>query len=323
MIGGGFAGLESAFLMRKNLGNHADITLVSNEASFLYKPNTIYIPFGLDPEKLLIPLSRPTDRQNMNFLKGTARSIDPDNHTVEIDGKSLDFDYLVVATGATTRPEEVPGMPTHGQSIWTVPGMLKIRESLNSLVEGDGKRQNVVFVVPPNNKCSGPLYEMVLMTDTWLRRKGARDRVSLTWTTFEKSYIQAFGPRLNDVVVAEFDRRGIDGHVRFSVDRIEDTEVVFQNGERIPYDILITMPPYAAAAGFDGLPSDDRGFIDVEQGTRQVKNQPDVYVLGDAGNFPVKQAFLAFLQADAVAEHVTRGFLEAVQRLNSSRRACA
>lgn len=32
--------------------------------------------------------------------------------------------------------------------------------------------------------------------------------------------------------------------------------------------------------------------------------RPEIYAPGDAGDFPVKQAFLAFLQAEAVAEHI-------------------
>jgi sulfide:quinone oxidoreductase len=42
----------------------------------------------------------------------------------------------------------------------------------------------------------------------------------------------------------------------------------------------------------------------VERATRQVAGHPDIYAPGDAGDFPVKQAFLAFLQADTVAEHI-------------------
>ena len=75
-----------------------------------------------------------------------------------------------------------------------------------------GERQRVLFLVPPNNKCSGPLYEIVLMLETWLRREHARDRVDITWSTYERSFIQAFGPRLHDVVDREFAERGIDGH---------------------------------------------------------------------------------------------------------------
>jgi sulfide:quinone oxidoreductase len=62
--------------------------------------------------------------------------------------------------------------------------------------------------------------------------------------------------------------------------------------------------PYVAVVRYDDLPIDDRGFIETEPATRQVAGHPDVYAPGDAGDFPVKQAFLAFLQADTVAEHI-------------------
>ena len=57
---------------------------------------------------------------------------------------------------------------------------------------------------------------------------------------------------------------------------------------------------------YAALPSDDRGFLATEPATRQVVDHPDIYAPGDAGDFPVKQAFLAFLQADTVAEHIAR-----------------
>jgi NADPH-dependent 2,4-dienoyl-CoA reductase/sulfur reductase-like enzyme len=62
-----------------------------------------------------------------------------------------------------------------------------------------------------------------------------------------------------------------------------------------------------AAARYEALPSDDRGFIETDPETRQVVGHPDIYAPGDAGDFPIKQAFLAFLQADTVAEHIAAG----------------
>jgi hypothetical protein len=35
-----------------------------------------------------------------------------------------------------------------------------------------------------------------------------------------------------------------------------------------------------------------------------VKDRPNVFAVGDAADFPVKQAFLALLQADAAADHL-------------------
>lgn len=306
IIGGGFGGLESAFYVKMRLGEGAKLTLVSNRDYFLFKPNTIYIPFGLDPEVLKIPLDEPARRAGITLIHATAQEIDPGKRTVVADGQTLRYDYLFVASGAGMRPEEVPGLKEHALTIWTVEEMLRLRQAFQDLLSDahKGKRRQVLFLVPPNNKCSGPLYELVFMLDTWLRRNQARSVVDITWSTYEQGYIQAFGPRLDEVVTAEFERRGISGHKGYIVERVEKNEVVYTNGQKLPYDLLISFPPYVASTFFPGLPTDDRGFLRTEMTTRQVVGHPEIYAVGDAGDFPVKQAFLAFLQADVAAEHL-------------------
>ncbi|HXF96245.1 MAG TPA: FAD-dependent oxidoreductase [Gemmatimonadales bacterium] len=306
VLGGGFGGLEAAFYLRWRLGERADITLVSDRDHFLFKPNTIYIPFGLDPAKLLVRLDRPTRRKDIAFHEARAQEIDPAARVVQAAGRRFQYDYLVVATGASMRPAEVPGLETHAETIWTVEAMLKLRAALATLLADarQGKPRRVLFLVPPNNKCSGPLYELVFMLDTWLRRNGGREPVEITWSTYEQSYIQAFGPRLHHVVADEFERRGITGYTGYVVERVESGGVQYRGGRSLPFDVLISFPPYVAATPFPGLPQDERGFLETELETRQVRGHPDIYAVGDAADFPVKQAFLAFLQADAAAEHL-------------------
>ncbi|MDH5750796.1 MAG: FAD-dependent oxidoreductase [Deltaproteobacteria bacterium] len=311
VAGGGFAGLETAFYLRLKLKDRVDITLVSDKDHFLYKPNTIYIPFGMDPEKLKIPLTLPTKKQNMKFIQAQARGVNPESRLLETSQGDLPYDYLVLATGSRMRPEEIPGMSQYAQTIFTPDEMLKLRASLGALKERarEGKRQKLLFLVPPNNKCSGPLYEIVFMADYWLREQGVRDNVDITYSTYEKGFIQAFGPRLDGFVTDEFSRLGIDGHREYAVERITASEVVYRNGESLPYDVLVSFPPYMASTPFPGLPADDRGFIATELETRKVQGYPEIYAPGDNGDFPVKQAFMAFLQADATASHLARQIL--------------
>jgi sulfide:quinone oxidoreductase len=311
VLGGGFGGLEAAFYLRMRLGDRARLTLVSDQDHFLYKPNTIYIPFGMDPDRLKIPLARPTQRKDITFVQAHAREIDPGAKTVVADGSKLPYDFLVVATGAGMRVDEVPGLGEYAQTIWTPSDMLRLRTAFTALPEEvrQGGHPRIVFLVPPNNKCSGPLYEMVFMLDTWLRRQGIRGGVEITWSTYEEGFIQAFGPRLHEAVTAEFERRGITGFNEYVVERVDKDEVVYRNGRRLPFDLLVSFPPYIASTPFAGLPTDERGFIGTDLGTRQVVGQPDIYAVGDAGDFPVKQAFLAFLQADAAAEHLAARIL--------------
>jgi sulfide:quinone oxidoreductase len=184
--------------------------------------------------------------------------------------------------------------------------MLKLREAFEKVASsaGPGERKSVIFLLPPNNKCSGPLYEIVLMLETWLKRKKVREYVDIIWTTFEKGFIQVFGPRLHEVIGGEFDRRGIEGRTEHVVSEVEPGQITYENGERLTYDFLISFPPYVAGTRYSALPADDRGFLQTVFETRQVVDHPEIYAVGDTADFPVKQAFEAFLQADTAAEHL-------------------
>lgn len=306
VVGGGFAGLESAFLLRAKLGQRADITLVADRDTFLFKPNTIYIPFGATAESLTIPLAKPAAKRNIRFIQAGFHSLDPERRTVRAGEWEIPYDYLVLATGAGMRPEEIPGLAARAETIWTPGEMAALGVRLREVAANAraGLTQRLLFAVPPNNKCAGPLYEMVMMTETWLRREGVREHVEITWITFEGTYIQAFGPKLHDVVGTEFAERGIDGHLGWRLAAVEPGSARYENGEQRDFDLLIVFPPYVSAVRYEGLPADDRGFLQTEPGWRRVQGHERIFAPGDAGDFPVKQAFLAFLQADAVAEAV-------------------
>jgi NADH dehydrogenase FAD-containing subunit len=311
VLGGEFGGLESVFYLRKRIGRRADLTLVSDRDEFLFKPNTIYIPFGKEPERFVFKLPPALDRRHIHFVQARAENVNPAKKSVVTSRGELPYDYLVVATGATMRPDEIPGLQDHANTIWTPSEMMRLRQSLERVLESarQGHMQRIAFVVPPNNKCSGPLYEIVMMLDTWLRRKKAREACSITYATYEASFIQAFGPRLDGVVVDEFKTRGITGLKEKVVVSVEPSQARFADGSALPFDLLISFPPYIAATRFTGLPSDERGFLRTNLDTRQVEGHPDVYAVGDAGDFPVKQAFLALLQADTAGEHIAQRIL--------------
>lgn len=318
VLGGGFAGLETAFLLDHRLHGQVDITIVSDQPSFLFRPNTIYIPFGADPADLMIPLDGPTRRRGIDFVHAHVEDIEPEERRVRLSGHDpIDYDRLVIGTGAAMRPEEIPGLAQHANTIWTPGDMVELGDTLGRIIERarDGKVTRLLFLIPPNNKCSGPLYEMVQMVDTHLRREGVREAVEITWTSAEKAYIQAFGPKIHEVVTEEFESRRIDGRLEWVVEEVTPDAVVYENGERAEYDELVAFPPYIGAVAYGGLPSDDRAFVSTEYADRSVVGHPGIYAPGDAGDFPVKQAFLAFLQADAVAEAIVGEVLDEAPRV--------
>ena len=184
--------------------------------------------------------------------------------------------------------------------------MRDLRATVERIVrEGrDGVRTEVLFLAPPHAGFTAPLYECALMLETWLRRAGARGSVRLTLATAEGAYIQALGPKLHGVVADEFYVRGIEGLTRHRVHQVTPRDVRFQNGQVVPYDELIALPPARASVCYDGLPMDARGFLRVAPDNRAVMGFDGIFAPGDAGDFPLKQAYLAFLQSHAVAEAI-------------------
>ena len=311
VVGSGFGGLEAAFYLRQRLGKRVDLTVVAENDYFLFKPNTIYIPFGKAPESFYHPLAHAYEKRHIEFRQTSATNVDPKAKALVTDDGEIPYDYLVLATGATMRPNEVPGLADNAATIWNPDEMLKVRAGVERVVAQAkaGNKQRVLYLVPPKNKCSGPLYEMVFMLDSHLRKQKVRDHVEITWASFEHSYIQAFGKRLHAHVTEEFSERGVTGHLEWPIEKIEPGKAIFKNGESVEFDLLISFPPYAAAQVFEALDHDDRGFLKTNRETRQLAGQDDIYAVGDAGDFPVKQAFLALLQADTVGEHISQRIL--------------
>jgi NADH dehydrogenase FAD-containing subunit len=306
VLGAGCAGLETAFLLRRRLGASIDLTIVADDDDFSFRPATIYVPFGADPARVTLPVTGPADRRNIGLIRSRVQGVDTRAHRFQLERSRLPYDYLVIATGAAPCPQEVPGLAEHARLLWSPAHMRELRDVVARILAAGraGTRKEVLFLAPPRTGFTGPLYECALMLDTFLRRARARGSVRLTVATAESAYLHALGPKLHAVTADEFALRGIEGLMEHRVEEVSPGRVRFHNGQALAYDELIALPPVRAAVGYDGLPMDERGFLRVTPDSRSVVGHETLFAPGDAGDFPLKQAYLAFLQAHAAAEAI-------------------
>jgi sulfide:quinone oxidoreductase len=307
VLGAGVAGLEAAFLLETRLSGRVDLQVVSEDDEFVLRPNLVYVPFGADHAASSLRIPETLARKAIECRQGRVDSVDADMGRVHlVNGRQLPYEHLVIATGAVPWMQAVPGLQEHAASIWGPAEMTTLRERFTH-VRGrarEGSRQRALFVVPPQNRWSPPVYEMALMFDTWLRRERVREQVELGFVTHEASFVEAAGPRMHEVIEREFAERGIDAHASERLLEARAHEASFADGSVERFDLLVTGPPHRAGARYDGLPVDEHGFLHVESATRQVVGHPEIYAPGDAGDFPLKDSFLALLQADAAADHL-------------------
>ncbi|WP_347275768.1 FAD/NAD(P)-binding oxidoreductase [Candidatus Kuenenia sp.] len=79
------------------------------KALIYFNPSLLWLMVGLrGREKIQRPLSR-LQRKGIRFINASVQRIDFDDRIVHTSGGSEPFDYLVIALGASTFPEKIPG----------------------------------------------------------------------------------------------------------------------------------------------------------------------------------------------------------------------
>lgn len=311
IVGGGLAGLEAAVYLRSVLGEEAAITLVSDRQQFTYRPFLTYVAFGLSPDRVQFDLKRIADLHDFRLFAGRVERVEPKKRLIRFGAHSLAYDSLILATGAATVEEPVPGL-RRGFTVWNEEGMIRLHDRLQRAVEeaSADRPARIVFLVPPKAAWTGPIYELAIMAATWLTWKGVRGAFHLRLVTGERRHVEALGPHVHERVAESLAYHGVDAATGRRAVRVEPRRVVFEAGEDVPFDILIDAAVYAGRGPKIGLPVDGDGFYRTRLETRQLVSFDDIYAVGDGSDYPVKQGFLALLQADAAAEHIASRVLD-------------
>jgi nitrite reductase (NADH) large subunit len=116
IVGSGAAGLTAAETIRKNDPQGSLQIITSDPFGFYSRPGLAYYLANELPEDGLYPY-REGDyhRLGLNFVKEKAARINPAEHTLHLSGgRTLHYDRLLIATGATASPPDVPGADLEG-----------------------------------------------------------------------------------------------------------------------------------------------------------------------------------------------------------------
>jgi sulfide:quinone oxidoreductase len=212
----------------------------------------------------------------------------------------------VIATGADYAPEEVPGLLRDYHTYYTLEGALELR----NVFQGFSKGTIVELFIEPPIKCPGAPLKFMLMLDDFLRERGVRDNVDmiLIYPT-DKFHAQ---PAINELTKQLFEERGIKYEFFFMTSEInpEEKVVVSEDGSKIKYDLLITIPPHRGAKAMkDSGIGDDYGFVPCDRYTLQYRkgktSYDNVYVIGDAAAIETaKAAAVAHYQSDVVVDNI-------------------
>lgn len=296
IIGASTGGLPAAYDMRAALDKRHEVTVISNTDSFSFVPSNPWVAVGWRTRKdVTFPLEPYLTKKGINLITKAARAIEPDENRVVLeDGRSIDYDYLVIATGPKLAFDEVPGLGPHGgftHSVCTVDHAELAYEDWKKFVEDPGP---IVVGAVQGASCYGPAYEFAFIMDTDLRRRKLRDKVPMTFVTAEP-YIGHLGlggvGDSKGMLESELRQHHINWICNAKVARVESgTMYVDEHNDRgepikrhqLPFKYSMMLPAFKGVDAVATVGEDlvnPRGFVKVDKFQRNTKWK-NVYSVG-------------------------------------------
>ena len=292
VLGAGTAGTMIVNKLRRRLDTATwHITVVDRDDTHPYQPGYLFLPFGIYSPAQINRSRHAFLPDGVDFVIADVDRVDAPANTVTLtDGRTLPYDYLVIASGTSPRPDQPPGMlgDQWQRSIfdfYTFEGSMALAAALKSFDHG----RLVVHITDMPIKCPVAPLEFTFLADAWLRECGLRDRVELVYVTplpgaFTK-------PIASERLGSMLDDRGIALEPDFLVEHIEDKSLVSYDEREVPFDLLVTVPLNMGAefVARSGL-GDELNYVPVDKHTQQSSAYPNIFAVGDAGDIPTSKA---------------------------------
>lgn len=295
VLGAGTGGMSAAYGLRKALGSSHRITVLNSEEYFQFVPSNPWVGIGWRKRKdITFPIRPHLERKGIDFIAQTATELDLRNNIIALgNGKTVKYDYLVIATGPKLAFDEVAGASPHNghiHSICTVDHAEAAYKGYQKLLEEPGP---VVVGAMPGASCFGPAYEFAFMLHADLRKRKLRPKVEITYVTSEP-YIGHLGlggvGDSKGLMESALRHRHIKWITNARVTRVDegmmyvdevDDEGNLKKQHQLPFKFSMMLPAFKgvdAVANAEGL-CNPRGFVNVDEHQRN-PNFHNVYSAG-------------------------------------------
>jgi sulfide:quinone oxidoreductase len=311
ILGAGTGGTMVANKMVEELDlNEWRIIIVDRDETHYYQPGFLFIPFGIYSPSDVIKPKRDFLPREVEVMMTDIELIEPDANQVKLaNGKTIKYDYLIVATGSHLVPEETEGLVDGGWrknifDFYTHDGAVALARYLRTWEGG----RLVVNVVEMPIKCPVAPLEFLFLADWYFHERGMRDKVDLIYATpLDGAFTK---PRASSILGGMLEDKGIHLEPTFNAGQVDSgaNKLKSWDDREIEYDLLVTIPTNMGAEVIErsGM-GDDLRFIPADKHTLQSKKWENVWIIGDAGNLPTSKAgSVAHFMLDVLIENMLR-----------------
>jgi NADH dehydrogenase len=302
IIGAGFAGIYAAKALKRA---PVRVTVLDRRNHHLFQPLLYQVATaGLNPSDIAYPIRTVLRRQkNARVLLADARRIDTAARRIELDGGTLSYDYLILATGATHsyfgHPEWAPLAP----GLKTIEDALEIRarvflayEEAERTADRQQQAECLTFVLvgggPTGVELAGTLAEIAHHSLKRDFRAIDPEATRVILVEGVDRVLPTYPEKLSAAARRQLEKLGVTVRTGSMVTAIDPHGVTLNGGERIPSRTVLWAAGVAASplARTMGAPLDRAGRIQVAPDL-SLPGHPEVFVAGD----------LAAISSDGVA----------------------
>lgn len=331
VLGAGLAGTIMAYEIRDRVGKGDKVTLISKGSTYSFVPSNPWVAVGWRDRKAVeVDLEPVCAKRDITLKPEGAGRLIPEENTIQLlDGTSVHYDYLVIATGPELAFDEIPGFGPEGltQSVCHIDHALGTKEAVDRLIANPGP---VVIGAVQGASCFGPAYEFAFILDNALRDAKVRDRVPMTFVTSEP-YIGHLGldgvGDTKGLLESELRNHHIKWITNARVQKFEDGKVFAEElnedgttkaAHELATTFTMMLPAFrgvSAVRDIEGL-TNPRGFILVDRHQQNAKYN-NIFAVGvcvaipPMGKTPVpvgvpKTGFMIESMVTATAHNVER-----------------
>jgi sulfide:quinone oxidoreductase len=259
VLGAGLGGTIMAYELRDALGAEHSVSVVTKGTQYSFVPSNPWVAVGWrKKEAVTIDLEPVMQKRNIKLYPQGAERLDPVAKQITLlDGSSVSYDYLVIATGPDLAFDEIEGFgPEHfTQSVCHIDQALKAKPAFDALVANPGP---VVIGAVQGASCFGPAYEFAFILEKALRDAKVRDRVPMTFVTSEP-YVGHLGldgvGDTKGMLESAMRNRHIKWICNAKLDKVEDGKItaseIAEDGSvakthELPFSYAMMLPAFRA-----------------------------------------------------------------------------
>ncbi len=295
VMGAGIGGISQVYELRKELDKQHEIVLVGDSEHFEFTPSNPWVAVGWrKPKQIKVDLPGTMRKHGIEFHGQGVKRLHPESNRLELnDDTTVEYDYLVIATGPKLAFEEVEGLGPDGgftQSVCKTGHAASSFTDFEALVENPGP---VVVGAAPMASCFGPAYEYIFILDTELKKRKIRDKVPMHFVTPEP-YIGHLGldgvGDTKSLMESEFRDRHIQWTTNAKITKVSDGKMAFtevdedgndKKEHELAFKHSMILPAFKgvdAVMDIEGL-TNPRGFIVIDDHQRNPTFK-NIYAVG-------------------------------------------